>query len=69
MLSSSAVSDPVVVGRLCGVAVADASPGSAGPYNDGNVVVQLVGVYTNNPDGELGTRHSMRSYSLRSAKN
>lgn len=36
--------DPVVVGRLCGVAVADAVPGSAGPLADGNVVVQLKGV-------------------------
>ena len=38
--------DPVVVGRLAGVAVADQTPGTAGPYNDGNVVVDLEGVYT-----------------------
>lgn len=38
--------DPVVVGRLAGIAHADAVPGSAGPFNDGNVVVQLVGVFT-----------------------
>jgi predicted RecA/RadA family phage recombinase len=37
--------DPVLIGRLCGVAVADETPGSAGPFNDGNVVVQLVGVF------------------------
>lgn len=37
--------DPVVIGRLCGVAVADQTPGSAGPYNDANVVVQLIGVF------------------------
>lgn len=37
--------DPVCIGRLCGVAVADETPGSAGPFNDGNVVVQLVGVF------------------------
>lgn len=38
--------DPVctVGGRLCGVAVADAVPQSSGPADDGNVVVQLVGV-------------------------
>ena len=37
--------DPVVIGRLAGVAVADQTPGSAGPYNDSNVVVQLKGVF------------------------
>lgn len=37
--------DPVVIGRLAGVACADQTPGSAGPYNDGNVVVDLEGVY------------------------
>ena len=39
--------DPVVLstGRLAGVAVADAVPGTAGPADDGNVVVQLVGVF------------------------
>jgi predicted RecA/RadA family phage recombinase len=39
--------DPVVTatGRICGVAVADEVPGSAGPANDSNVVVQLVGVF------------------------
>ena len=37
--------DPVLVGRLCGVAVADQTPGTAGPYNDANVVVQLVGIF------------------------
>jgi predicted RecA/RadA family phage recombinase len=40
-------SDPVVTtsGRICGVAVADAVPGAAGPANDSNVVVQLKGVF------------------------
>lgn len=38
--------DPVVVGRLGGVAVADEVPGAAGPYNDGNIVVELEGVFT-----------------------
>lgn len=39
--------DPVVLttGRLAGVAVADAVPASSGPADDGNVVVQLVGVF------------------------
>lgn len=39
--------DPVVTtsGRICGVAVADAVPGTAGPADDGNVVVQLKGVF------------------------
>lgn len=37
--------DPVVVGRLCGVANADAAPSSVGPFNDGNVVVHLSGVF------------------------
>ena len=39
--------DPVVTtsGRIAGVAVADEVPGSAGPYNDSNVVVQLKGVF------------------------
>lgn len=38
--------DPVLCGRLCGVAVADEVPGSAGPVNDSNVVVQLKGVFS-----------------------
>src|ERR1017187_960784 len=38
--------DPVYLGRLAGVAYADAVPGSAGPFNDSNVVVQLSGVFT-----------------------
>lgn len=40
--------DPVLTtsGRICGVAVADEVPGSAGPANDSNVVVQLTGVFT-----------------------
>lgn len=38
--------DPIVQGRLAGVAVADATPGSAGPYNDGNVVMETRGVFT-----------------------
>lgn len=39
--------DPIVLaaGRLAGVAVADATPGTAGPANDGNVVMQVVGVF------------------------
>ncbi len=39
--------DPVLTtsGRICGVAVADEVPGSAGPANDSNVVVQLKGVF------------------------
>lgn len=37
--------DPLCIGRLCGVAVADETPGSAGPFNDGNVVLQLIGVF------------------------
>lgn len=37
--------DPVVAGRLAGVAVADAAP-TAGIYNDANVVVLLKGVVT-----------------------
>lgn len=38
--------DPVQVGRLCGVAVANATPGAAGPFNDSNVVVEVEGVFT-----------------------
>jgi len=38
--------DPVVVGRLAGVAAADAVPGTAGPFNDSNVVVVLKGVFS-----------------------
>lgn len=39
--------DPVVLssGRMAGVAVADAVPGTAGPTDDGNVVVQFKGVF------------------------
>lgn len=39
--------DPVVTtgGRVAGVAVANAVPISAGPADDGNVVVQLTGVF------------------------
>ena len=38
--------DPVYVGRICGVAVANAVPGTAGPYNDSNVVVETEGVFS-----------------------
>lgn len=38
--------DPIVIGRICGVAVADAVPGSAGPLNDSNVVMQVTGCFT-----------------------
>lgn len=37
--------DACSVGRICGVAVANATPGTAGPYNDGNVVLELEGVF------------------------
>lgn len=37
--------DPVVIGRLAGVAQADATPGTAGPFNDANVVVCLKGTF------------------------
>jgi predicted RecA/RadA family phage recombinase len=37
--------DPVFIGRIVGVANADQTPGSAGPANDSNVVVQLIGVF------------------------
>lgn len=39
--------DPIYTtsGRLCGVAVADAVPGTAGPADDGNVVMQVIGVF------------------------
>lgn len=39
--------DPIFLtsGRLCGVAVADAVPGTAGPADDGNVVMQVIGVF------------------------
>lgn len=38
--------DPVVVGRLAGVAAADAVPATGGIANDLNVVVQVRGVFT-----------------------
>ena len=43
--TSTKSGDACLVGRLGGVAQADATPGVAGPYNDGNVVIQLNGVW------------------------
>lgn len=37
--------DPCVIGRLTGVAQADATPGAVGPYNDSNVVIETRGVF------------------------
>lgn len=38
--------DACVIGRICGIAAADAVPGSAGPADDSNVVVELFGVFS-----------------------
>jgi predicted RecA/RadA family phage recombinase len=37
--------EPGVIGRIVGVVVADAVVGAAGPLNDGNVVLETVGVF------------------------
>lgn len=34
-----------LIGRIAGVVVADSVNGSAGPINDGNVILELVGVF------------------------
>lgn len=45
-----------LIGRICGVVVSDSVNGTAGPLNDGNVILELRGVFQFNVQS---THHAM----------